>query len=316
MPVQPGFSYDRQRMANYYPFDQPITERAVEVIERQRQGEGVRADALPEAAWFHPKDAKSIQVLDLIPKDGYDKVLAYFQPLGVGHDRNLRFRLSTLHDMLPNTRLIAPGDALGSNRVPFSELRNVSHGDLGAKINPLLQYLESQAIDAVDFAGYSAGGELATAAATHGREFIETERLVVMEPASIEKVPLLIGKDTLASRFATTGGDIAQYVADTNSPEYEAARIMGWRGQVAIAKYAVGILRPTNIAMSKHMSHGGFEARMSTALASNPEMTAGIVWGTASELSIDALMKSAIGRLDAEHLAESTRIQSMAAPMP
>lgn len=292
---------EHQRLSHYYSFDAPIADRAAEVADRQRRGLGITAATLPTTDWFEPKDGKPIEVLDIVPENGYENTVTYCQPLGTRLDPNVLYRLGVLGDMLPDTRLIAVGEASGpffpSNKLSYRNMLRAMKGDLRGKVSPLLEYLESQGIDKVSHIGYSAGSELAVAAAERGKDYIDTERVVTMEPASVEKLPLALGRDTLTSRFFSSGGDIRKYIEGADSPEYTAVRPAGMKEVAAIARYSLGLLRPSNIAMSKHLSNGQFEPRMAEALQHNPGMTAGIVWGTASELAINSQMEDATQRL-------------------
>lgn len=84
-------------------------------------------------------------------------------------------------------------------------------------------------------------------------------------------------------RFMSTGQQLQYYIDQANSkPLYEA---FGKNSQLKQVDYGLGVaLRPTNVAASLVLAHGGYNERLSAATKANPDGHMMTVWGTKSEL--------------------------------
>jgi hypothetical protein len=60
---------------------------------------------------------------------------------------------------------------------------------------------------------------------------------------------------------------------------------------------AVGLLRPSNVAIAHALSQDGFEGRVAGALNAQAEMRTDIIWGTESELATHGAMLGVTRRL-------------------
>jgi len=69
--------------------------------------------------------------------------------MGAGLDANLRARMATLSAALPTTRIIIAGSPVHqearSGRLAMNQVPSVWGGDLRLTVDPLLQYVQSQA---------------------------------------------------------------------------------------------------------------------------------------------------------------------------
>lgn len=62
----------------------------------------------------------------------------------------------------------------------------------------------------------------------------------------------------------------------------------------------MGLVRLSNLAISKAIAKGDFESRAHTVLSEKPELRAHIAWGDASELADSAALTEIVGRLQGE----------------
>lgn len=297
------------RLRAYYPFDADVLERIATVAVQQRNTtwESIQAE-LPETQIFESINGKPIEVIDIKPSE-YDGVHVYHLPMGNGLDENMRIGIATLAAAEPNKRLIAagnpgaPGQASGKLRV--CDLPKVWNGDMRPTVDPLLQYLGSQRIERADHTGGSCGADRATTAIGYAEKYDHyVSHAILMDPASVVRRSL----PALARQFLKSAAPMEGYVQATESQPYFDARKQAHKTNHGTIG-AVGLLRPSNVAIAHALSLDGFETRVTNALDSQEKMRTDIIWGTESELAAHGAMLGVMERLTDQY---SNRVRATA----
>jgi hypothetical protein len=297
-----SISAESGRLLAYHAFDSDVLERVANVAEQQRSStwEALRGK-IPETKIFTPRSGKPIEVLDIIPEDGYESVHVFHLPMGNGFDDNMLLATTTLAAVDPTKRLIAAGNpgAPGqvSGKLRIRDLSTVWSGDMRPTVDSLLQYLTSQRIEGAVHTGGSCGADRAAAAAGYSDKYDHyVSHAVLMEPASVARRSLF----ALGRSFYQSAAPLEGYVQAAQSKPYiEARRSADTANYGALG--AIGLLRPTNVAIAHALAQDGFEARVNAALSTQESMRVDVVWGTDSELCTHKLMLDAVHRLSMAH---------------
>lgn len=199
-------------------------------------------------------------------------------------DANQLYGLATIAGTNPGKRVVAfanpSGPGRAANQVDRYGRQHLRHGVLRAFGIPRREYFAEQGIETTEHYGYSGGVEKVFAAAYYGETAMRSA--VLLEPASSKRRSLA----ALALRFGQSNADMKKYVAATNLPAFHQAR----GDSVGLLSYALGLLRPTNIAAAGQMAWGEFEDDLRLALLRNPELRSTVAWGTKSRLIDDQKM--------------------------
>lgn len=300
---------ESQRLLGYHHFDEDVLGTVSEVAEKQRSlnWHDFRGQ-FPTTKTFEPKEGMPIEVLDIEPDDYLD-ILFYHLPMGNGLDENMTMRIGTLAAALPFSRIIAagnpgaPGELSGRIRSGkfFSgkdKEDSVWAGNLRRAVSPSLEYLNHEGVNVPIHVGYSYGADKAAAAAQYSEHYDqETSAGIFMEPAAIADRGFL----KLSSDFGRSSKPLKGYIDAANSPAYLEARKLASKDSHGVLGYLVGLTRLSNIAVAHALGIGnGFEDRVWDSLDSQPEMSADIIWGSASEIAINGSMLGVVKRLSDE----------------
>lgn len=290
--------YTAERLKSYYPFDTHVIDSVVDVADKlNRQSWEDIQKGIPETIKYSPSRGKNIEVLDITPKD-YDDTYVYYLPMANSLDANMSFRLAVLKAVLPTKRLIAAGNpsapGLGKGKVSLWNMPKVAHGDLRPKIDPVLRYLDSKDINSTTNVGYSLGADLAVTATIHADKYDhQVSQQTLMEPASVKKRSLR----GLGGDFASSEPPLEGYVKATESEAYREARHQANEQAHGKLGFMLGLGRPSNLAISKALTHDKFESRVWDSMYRQSDISTTIVSGTASELSNYELMLGVVDRL-------------------
>lgn len=290
------------RLMTIHPeLDPAVADRAATVAEMQQSevfkhySEFVRTVGRASVRSYLDETTNSkISLFDIVPNGDYDEDYArvYHLPMGNGIDPNQIYTAATIFAAEQNTRLIAVGNpgsiyALKSGyqggKLGAESRKQVAAGDFGSTVTSLLAFLESEGINSTDHIGYSYGADKAVSASLLSANYDqEVETTVVIEPASVVKRSLgKLGLDFMKSNAAMAG-----YVEANADNHYDAAR----KRSPGALRYPTALVRGTNIAIAKGIAKGGFEQRANAALEANDELVMPIIWGSDSELAVDAVV--------------------------
>lgn len=286
-----------ERMQGYHPFPAEITEVIDHVAQIQQRYDYVhlfRGLGINDPIIYNPKHSKPVEVLDIIPKGDYDGGYAQVLHLPHGNDlgANMVYHAATIYAADPSKRTIAfanpslPGSKSGL--LSHSDRKKVVSGNLRPTIDPVIEYLSDKKIDSVRHIGWSLGADKAVAAAQFAdNEVVQT---ISIEPASVKKRGLI----ELLNDFKKTADHLDRYVDVTELKAFKEAREAGGG---SMARYVVGLMRLSNIAIGRALASDGFETRASAALEQNPEMKLTNIWGSESELAVDGITQAITCRL-------------------
>jgi hypothetical protein len=289
-----------ERLVDYYAFSPDVVDTVSEFAKRQSQyvtyqgffhAMGIEGTQKLQSDGYLPVD-----VLDIRPKD-YDPTTAliYHLPMANPLDPNQIYQLATVAATNPDRRIIATGNPSGpgynSGLLTAKQRNDAAHGKFQAVVEPVLRFAEQQGITTVDEIGDSYGVDTAATAAAAGR--YEVGKLICIEPASVKKRNLA----KLALDFNSTAKPLGMYVAASNLPTFNEAR----KDSVSAAGYAMGLGRLTNLAIGRGLARGRFVAEMDDAFEHQKTMESTIIWGSESELAIDALMTNIVGGLQEQY---------------
>lgn len=242
---------------------------------------------------YKPVGLPAIQVLDLKPQAAYDtsKAVVLHLPMANGLTRNKIFRAVVLHLADPSQRLIVfanPGVPLrdGSGKPRLRHLPKVARGDLEPITVGSLAYLKAQGISSIVQYGYSFGADRALAMAAMASVYdIKVSKLVAADPASIKRRSFL----QLLRDFNAGGKSLKKTLQSVDSKLLRDSRPRSSEHPYVVM---AALLRPTNLAIARALSKGGFESRLQAALRAQPDMRVQLVWGSKSELSDDDIMQA------------------------
>lgn len=293
---------EAERLNKYYEFDSSTTEVVAEVAEELRS-----FDDWPELlssfrsnnshAHLHevtttPSYGFPIKIIDIVPVET-ESTMIYHLPMGNSVDENMQARLITLSKVIPNTRIIASGNPaqpfVKGGKITSSDRARVSRGIFRDTIDPILHYVHSQKIDSASQVGYSYGADKAVSATSLSHSFdIEPTTIIPMEPVSIKQRTL----KQLGLDFLSSNQQLKHYVESANLPAYQNARRINNQRTAGLGGYTLGLLRASNLAIANGIACGEFEQHLTSALRNNPETNGVLIWGSESELAVNAIMQS------------------------
>lgn len=292
-----------EHLRSYYPFDDAVINRIEEVAHGQKGlswPEYAAKHDIPHLINYEPRTGKRIEVLDIIPYD-YDETLVYHQPMACRLDSNRQIHVATLAASAPTKRIISvsnPGTLFkGTSKIRLRDMPKVWGGDLQPAVEPTLEYINEEQIEATIHIGESYGSEKAAAAASHAWRYDqEVVHTIMTEPIRIAERGLI----NVARAFQQTSAHGDKYLGPVR--ELSQTFISAEDLKDSMALFAAGLLsRPSNIVIGKALGRSGFEEQVSTALDSQPEMKAEIIWGEKSELALNGLVFAASERLKAKY---------------
>ncbi len=297
-----------ERLSQYYKFDNTTLDVVEEIAEKLRSFpdwnsmysdfQSSRSHAHMHETTASPQYGFPIKLIDIIPVEA-ESTMIYHLPMGNSVDENMQARLMALSTALPNTRIIASSNPahprVKGGKLPKSDRDRVSKGIFRDTIEPILFYAHNQKIDTADQVGYSYGADKAVSTASLANSFdIQTPNLIPIEPASV--LPRSLGK--LGCDFLSSNSELKRYVKASEMPAYDDARKIASRKQGGLIGYTIGLLRLSNVAISKGIASGKFEQNLTSVIRRYPETNSTLIWGTESELSINGIMKALSSRLD------------------
>lgn len=308
----PNITSTAERIGQIYPFDPGILERVGEVADRSADlsyPDFLDANNIPKVTRFKPKNGKKIQVIDFIPPDGYDNVVVYHEAMATPLTPNAIMHVAAIALAAPDTRVIGVGNpgkpGQGYGKVKLSELPELWDGKLRPVVDPILQYLNVQKVKEAAHTGYSYGVDRVAATAQHATAYDhKVTKGIFMDPASVVDR----GMWKLGKAYYSTEEHLDHYVQSTGSRPYLESRKIGG----GLVGYGLGLLRPTNLAVTHVLGQNGFGARLDSALVLQPEMDAHAIWGTESELAINGVMTELSSRMQQKY--GSARYKSTALP--
>lgn len=260
------------------------------VLANQPQPEVVQIDG------YRPQE-----VIDIIPKE-YDRTLVYSLPMGNPLDGNMRTMLSVLSLLNPNTRIIsASNPGRPSHRyggVSLRDMHRVASGDLSPITDPIHVYLQQEGIEQSVQVGFSYGADKAATMTQTAHEFDhEVTNAIFIEPAAVAARSLIqLGLD-----FQRSGELVEAYADKANSRALNEALHKVRNEGLGVTGFALGLVRPSNLAITGALSKDGFASRVSDALDSQPSMKASIIWGSESEIAVPENMRAITKALTKEY---------------
>jgi pimeloyl-ACP methyl ester carboxylesterase len=293
-----------KRLRKAYDFEPNIINQVVEAAADQdiTYKEFVTKYKVSQPKSYKPKGLPAVQLLDLQPRAEpiVREVAVLHLPMANGLTRNKVFRSVVWHLANPHQRLIVfanPG-VVGKDHYGKPQARHllkVARGDLKPVVASSLEYLKEQQITKTAQFGYSFGADRALAMTALAPQYdITVDKLAIIEPASVVSKRFL----RLAHDFNAGGKGLKQTLRQTDSLLLRESR---QRRNEHIIPGMTALLRPTNLAIARALSKGGFEHRLKEALEAQPTMKVYIAWGSESELSPDELMQELTRKYAQQH---------------
>lgn len=289
-----------ERLTHYYDFDETVLERAEEVAERQQAltwQEFLRDCNMQADPERYLVDRRSTEWIEFRPTGDFDatKARMFHGPMANPLDPNIAYQAATVFALDPTTRLFAVANPSGPGRdaglMSHLERKRIADGDLTPTVEPALRLLARAGVESVVHIGGSYGAEKSLVAAQHADRFDhEAKAVVAIEPPAVIKRNVL----SLGAAFMKTNAHLSEYVTASGVEAFDAAR----RQSVGALEYPVGLLRLTNLAVAKGLTHNLFRERATAALAAEPGLTATIAWGSNSELALDQNVSQDTGALE------------------
>lgn len=281
----------KERLLDIYPFDERVIERVAEVAVKQSSftsyGEMLEYQNI--------KTLPGKRLVDVQPAD-YDESQAviYHMPMANPLDTNQLFQIASLSMMLPERRIIAlanpSGIAWGHGVLTRKERARVKYGDFKPVTDKTAKYIEDQGIEQVDQIGCSYGVDLAMAYtfSSYRHDTAPVRNQLLVEPATVVAKSLI----KLATDFKKSEATLDDYVENNDLEIFRQARKDG----ISNTNNALGLLRPTNIAIAKGLSKGLFTYYLGLArdLAANTS----VAWGSESELGDDDTLREIVKKDD------------------
>lgn len=297
-----------ERLLGYYAFPEQVVEAVADVAATQvsmTYDAFMALHGVPEPQVVKLAGSKPIEVVDIIPKGDYEPARARVMHLAMGNslDKNQLYQIATVFAADPTVRTIAfgnpssPGHKAGVLSLPQGI--RVARGDLRPLVDSRLRYLEDEGIIYSEQEGFSAGSLFALASTTFADRYDQgVTQITTIEPADVKDRGRLKAKamGSLGLDFVATGKPLADYVRASGIPAFSEARNDSAAGLVL---YGAGLLRATNLAISRTLAGDRFTERAADALGSEQEARLDVIWGSESELAIDALMNTAMDDLRA-----------------
>lgn len=164
------------------------------------------------------------------------------------------------------------------------DFKQVAAGDLRPAVRPVLHHLFRLGVVRAQILGYSYGADAGAAFGRAANEYaIEVDKSVLMEPAGIERRSI----KQLVKDFQAGDAALQSYVDATESQPLFEARNMNASAVASTAgflRWAGGLLRASNIAITKGLGEGTFVETASAALDAQKRSKLAIVWGSKSEM--------------------------------
>lgn len=292
---------------NYGIFSREIVATLNAVAERLGQlsyDQAVKEFKVPEPETFPVDGHKSIEVVDAIPKGGYDSTLVIQAEFGTGMDPNAIMHLIPLIGSLPTTRIIAHGQPTGwwnrNNLLTTRQAWQVSSGDLSPLAILTLAYMKAnphKRVDEAVHAGFSLGADIVPEIPSHAERFNHAVSAVISaDGVTGHARPFL----TLGRNFMSTQKAWKFYMAQVESPAFTEARKLGHNDNPLFVASAFS--RLSTLAIAGGLAKGGMESRLEAALTLefNSAMKAIILNCGNSELSNARVMDYMRDRLQAK----------------
>lgn len=278
-----------ERLTEYYSFDEAVLARADEVAGRQQTQtwqEFLRDCNMQQDPEHYLVDRHATEWIEFRPKGDFDETKArvFHGPMANPLDPNIAYQAATVFAFDPTTRLYAVANPSGPNRdaglLHHADRKRVASGNLAPTVEPTLRMLARAGIESVVHIGGSYGAEKSfVAAQLAGRFDHEASSVVAIEPPAVRQRSLL----GLGAAFMKTNAHLGEYVAATNVEAFDKAR----KQSVGALEFPLGLLRLTNLAVAKGLTHDSFCERAAAALFVEQDLRATIAWGTKSELALD-----------------------------
>ncbi len=240
-------------------------------------------------------------ILDIKPKN-YDEssAMVIHLPMANPLDGNQVYQIATISRMFPGRRVIAAANPSGINKSRNQlwspqDRALVSQGDFRFATPALEHYLTDQknvkqcSDLRIDQIGSSLGADLAVGFAL--REIAQVDKQLLVEPASATKRSVL----NLAKTFSSTNTALDTYVESNRLATFE--RVRAKQG-ISDLRYAIGLLRLSNIALTRGIASGVFGDNLETLLRTYdnaPDTT--VMWGTDTEFG-SATLESELNRVE------------------
>jgi pimeloyl-ACP methyl ester carboxylesterase len=287
------------RLRSYYPFDEGVIDTVSDAAERiasyDTYQDVLEATNVGEPTAYGLANGRRIELIDIRPAEHDPKAaMVVWLAMANGLDPNQRYQLSILAAANPDTRIIAAGNpgapGHGANTLDRAQRKAVSGKGFNRFVpivEPLMEYVDAQKIEALDHVGYSYGADLAATAAWQANHRVGN--VITIEPVSSIDRNIL----KLALAFGRTGKALDGYVKTNELPTFEAAR----KDSPGLLTYSAGLARLSNIAIARGLGDGAFYSRMYDAIADHPEAHGTVAWGTESELVDQVELRYEVERL-------------------
>ena len=299
-----------QRLAAYYDFDPNILDRLDTVAADQNAASGFqeladRYDIADGPTKVLPGGAK--KPIEVLAIGGYATEMQVLHlPMGNPVDTNMAMRGLRLYGVTERPLLLVgnpakPGRGVGG--LAHDDWRKVATGDLRPTVDPLFRHLREAGVRAADHLGYSYGADKAVTAAQYGGDYnVQTARAVAIETAALFKRNLAV----MGLVFASTNKHTKEYAEQAASVPYRDAR----KSAASVGIYALGLLRPSNIAIAASLARDGFADRARAALIAQEDLRMAIGWGSADEFGNDKRLPGLVDELQHE-AAFGERVSAM-----
>ena len=261
----------------------------------------LREFGIPEAKIHNPDGFKSVEVLDVQPKDGYDRTLVLQSEISTGIDPNTVMHIIPLVGSLPTTRVIAFGRPTrwGNkfNLLTLQQSKQVASGNFEPLAIPTLDYLTSESgrhetVKQAVHAGFSLGGDIVPEIPKHASKFGHKVQAIIYSDAVAGTTRSI---KHLGDDFGRVKEAWEAYISEIQNPAYSEARGIGHNNNKLFI--ATAFARLSNLAIAAGLAKGGLEQRLEAGLLAQPEMVAVVSNCSESELSDSNVMNGIRERL-------------------
>lgn len=293
-----------EQINTYYDFDPAIVEAVADTAAQQNRysfGELAAKYGIQDGSQkvMPPGASHPLEVMTLTPQIDHDPSRAnvYYTAFGYPVNNNTAMHALRMFGAQPDTQLIVVGNpsSIGSNTGKLSLKESVElyrTKDMAPTAEPVLRYLDQVGVTNTAHLGWSYGADKAAVSIAGSGECRQTVSSgVLIEPASLAKRSLA----ELVKAFGKSGSTQQAYVKQAGGRPYD--EVWAEDSMLKFAAWGAGLARLSNIAIAKAIAHGGFEDRVHTAMARQPDVHMTIGWGTESEITPNDLAAKAAGRL-------------------
>jgi hypothetical protein len=290
------------RLEAYYPFDSDVLGRVEETADWQNRlsfSELATRYGVTGPQRIRPfYDNRTVEYFQLTPegRNPEDRdVRVYHAPFGTTADKNMAMRAFRLLGAEPSKPLVVVGNpaapGLRSGGYRRKDLSAIWNGDLRPAVRPAVKLLEYKDVNQADFIGFSFGADAAATAAQIAKDHgITANHVVATESVAVVNRNLLqLGHD-----FYQAVDRVDEAVKRSSSPPLFEARD---DADVGDARYMLGVVRASNLALAHSLSLPLFENRVIDALNAQPELRVSVSWGDRSELAPFEVTSSLAERL-------------------